>query len=75
MALSLFEVTLVFSSVTIIIMLTLYSATLIHVCKGSKFQFVVNMLIMLMISAVGDALIVYANKLLFVQTNIPATAA
>jgi hypothetical protein len=63
MALSAF--TALLGAITIGLTLCFYSTTLTHVCRGSKYKFVITLIVMLVISNLAEFMIDYVNILIY----------
>lgn len=57
------------------ILLVLYSLTLTHAIKGSKFTFVIVQTIFLLASNVGTLINIYGTYLIYVESDNPITVA
>lgn len=52
-----------------VVLIVAYSVTLHNAYKGSKYKFVYQVIIMLILSNIGGLIIVYTNYYLFVDAN------
>ena len=53
-----------------VVLIVAYSVTLHNAYKGSKYKFVYQVIIMLILSNIGGLIIVYTNYYLFDETNL-----
>jgi magnesium-transporting ATPase (P-type) len=52
----------------VVVLIGMYFTTLLHTCAGSKYKFVINLLVMLILSNIATMFVVYTNwKLFYVQ--------
>ena len=62
------------SLIGVIVLLVMYFWTLVHTCAGSKYKFVINLLVMLLLSNLATLFVVYTNwKLFYVGDEQEAT--
>ena len=57
---------IIITSTTVLILLGAYGNTLYNTCKGSKYRFVMEVLILLIVSNLGTLCLMFTNYKLFI---------
>jgi hypothetical protein len=62
---SLAWIVLLIANCSIVLVLCTYLTTLVHVCRGSRYQFVINLVLLLILSNCSELLLSYTNMKIY----------